>query len=112
MGAPAFLFRSMMADVVDEDTVHSGKLRTGLFYALLSMTEKIGGALAIGLTYTALDMKGFIPGHDNSESVILAFEVLFIVPTMLLNLIVAITIFRYPIDRARQEHNRHIIERR
>jgi len=110
MGAPAFLLRSMMADVVDEDMVNTGHLRTGLFYALLSMTEKVGGALAIGVTYSALDLMGFVPGGDNSKGVILWFEILFIVPPMLLNLIIAIRILGFPIDKDRQEHNRRIIE--
>ncbi len=112
MGAPSFLLRSMMADVVDEDMVNTGHLRTGLFYSLLSMTEKIGGALAIGLTYTALDVMGFIPGGDNSERVILSFEILFIVPPMLLNLLIAMIISNFPIDKARQEHNRKLIDDR
>ncbi len=112
MGAPSFLLRSMMADVVDEDTVNTGHLRTGLFYALLSMTEKIGGAVAIGITYMALDMISFIPGGDNGKDVILSFEMLFIIPRMLCNLIIAITILGFPIDKALQEHNRKVIEGR
>jgi len=112
MGAPSFLLRSMMADVVDEDMVNTGHLRTGLFYALLSMTEKIGGAVAIGITYMVLDMIGFIPGGDNGKDVIFSFEILFIMPRMLFNLIIAITIMGFPIDKARQERNRKIIEGR
>ena len=112
MGAPSFLLRSMMADVVDEDMVNTGHLRTGLFYALLSMTEKIGGAVAIGVTYMALDMIGFIPGGNNGKDVILSFEILFIMPRMFFNLIIAITILGFPIDKARQEHNRKVIEGR
>ncbi len=112
MGAPSFLLRAMMADVVDEDMVNTGHLRTGLFYALLSMTQKVGGAVAIGISYAALDIMGFVPGGDNGNGVILWFEILFIVPPMLLNLITAITILGFPIDKARQEHNRKIIEGR
>jgi len=112
MGAPSFLLRSMMADVVDEDMVNTGHLRTGLFYALLSMTEKIGGAVAIGITYMVLDMIGFIPGGDNGKDVILSFEILFIMPRMFFNLIIAITILGFPIDKTRQEHNRKVIEGR
>ena len=112
MGAPSFLLRSMMADVVDEDMVNTGHLRTGLFYALLSMTEKIGGAVAIGITYMALDMIGFIPGGNNDKDVISSFEMLFIIPRMLFNLMIAIIILGFPIDKARQEYNRKVIEGR
>ncbi|OUR88176.1 hypothetical protein A9Q81_24580 [Gammaproteobacteria bacterium 42_54_T18] len=92
--------------------VNTGHLRTGLFYALLSMTEKIGGAVAIGITYMALDLIGFIPGGNNDKDVISSFEMLFIIPRMLFNLMIAIIILGFPIDKARQEYNRKVIEGR
>ena len=112
MGAPGFLLRSMLADIVDEDTVKTGKQRTGLFFSLYNMLEKIGGAVAIGITYLALDMMGFVPGGDNSEAAITGFQLLFVVPAMLLNFLIAYVIYNYPLDKDRQERNRKILESR
>jgi len=112
MGAPGFLLRSMLADIVDEDLVKTQKQRTGLFFSLYNMIEKIGGAVAIGITYLALDMMGFVPGGENTESAIMGFQILFVVPAMLLNFLIAYVIKGFPLDKARQERNRKILESR
>src|SRR5690606_3517232 len=57
--AGPFLLRAMMADVGDEERLATGADRTGLLYAILAGTAKIGYALAVGITYVALDMLGF-----------------------------------------------------
>ena len=44
-GAPPMLLRSMMADLTDEDELTNGKKRPGLFFALLTTTDKVGAAL-------------------------------------------------------------------
>lgn len=112
MGAPGFLLRSMLADIVDEDTVKTKEQRTGLFFSLYNMIEKIGGAVAIFITYLALDIMGFVPGSDNSETAILGFQFLFVVPAVLLNLLIAFVIKGFPLDEARQERNRKILDAR
>ena len=40
VASPNVLYRSIMADVVDFDEVETGQRRTGLFYALLTLTAK------------------------------------------------------------------------
>jgi Na+/melibiose symporter-like transporter len=57
--AGPFLLRAMMADIGDEELLTSGKDRTGLLYAVLTGTVKIGSALAVFVTYQGLEMVGF-----------------------------------------------------
>ncbi len=57
--AGAFLLRAMMADVSDEVRLDTRIDRTGLLYALLSGTVKIGSAAAVSVTFPVLGMMGF-----------------------------------------------------
>jgi len=41
------LIRAMVADVADEVRLETGKERTGLLYALVTTTQKIGGAITV-----------------------------------------------------------------
>lgn len=56
--AGALLLRSMLADYGDEERLTSGKDRTGLLYAILTGTVKIGSALAVTSLFL-LDILGF-----------------------------------------------------
>ena len=49
LAARGMMMRSIMADIIDYDTVATGRERNALFYALLSMTAKLGLALAVGV---------------------------------------------------------------
>lgn len=112
-GAGGFLLRSMMADVIDIDTLATGRERSGLFYSLLVMTSKLGFAAA-GLVYPVLSIAGFDgrPGVVNSPEAIqnlayvyVAFPTLFVVLTILV-------MWNFPIDKFKQQELREAIARR
>jgi Na+/melibiose symporter-like transporter len=66
--AGAFLLRAMMADVSDEVRLDGGIDRTGLLYALLSGTVKIGSAVAVSVTFPVLELMGFRAAVSGSTS--------------------------------------------
>ena len=53
--------RAITADITDYDQVQSGSGRAGLYYALLTLTSKIGYAAAL-ITYPVLEWLGYEPG--------------------------------------------------
>ena len=70
-GAVPPLLRSMMADVTDVDELQTGTKRAGMFFALLTTVNKLGGAVAVGVALTTADLVfGFVPGSDNSPAAI------------------------------------------
>lgn len=61
-GVAPFLARTMIADVADVELSSTGETRTGLFYAMLTFSEKLGFALAVGFSVMMLDVIGFATG--------------------------------------------------
>lgn len=112
MAAGPFLFRSIMADVADHDTVQTKQTRTGLFFSLLTSTNKIGAAVAIGLTYMMLDVVGFVPGGENTVAALDGLRAVYVWPATIISAIVAVILWRFPLDEAQQQANRDILDRR
>jgi Na+/melibiose symporter-like transporter len=101
--AGTMLVRSMMADVVDEDTVKTGGQRAGLFFGLMLTTSKVG--LAMGpLTYAVLDVFGFDAklGAANTPTAMTALVILFTGVPFVLNMLAAWWVRDYALDEHRQ----------
>lgn len=112
MAAGPFLFRAIMADVADHDAVRTRQQRTGLFYALLTSTTKLGAAVAIGGGYLALDVIGFVPGGENSSAVLESLRAVYVWPAAAISVAVAAIFWYFPLDEASQVENRRILEAR
>lgn len=112
MAVGPMLFRSIMADVADEDQVRSGAARTGLYFSLLVMTNKAGHALAIGSVYVALDWIGYVPGAANGPEAVAGLMWLFVVPPAAASLLVAAIMWGFPLGAERQRELRAILEAR
>lgn len=102
-GGPPFLDRAILADVVDLDQTRSGEQRTGFFFALMSMTNKMGYALPVGFLFPALALAGFNPDGGNSPQALFWLGAMFIVLPILCNLAIIALMWRFPIDRTEQQ---------
>jgi GPH family glycoside/pentoside/hexuronide:cation symporter len=101
-GARDLLMRSIMSDVVDEDTVHTGRERSALYFSMLTLTAKMGAALAIGTILPVLDWVGFDPAGENTQATLDGVRfVVAATPTLVLFAVVAI-MWNFPLDRDRQ----------
>ncbi|WP_419317105.1 MFS transporter [Caulobacter sp. ErkDOM-E] len=97
--AAPLLVRSMMADIGDEERLASGADRTGLLYALVSGTVKLGHALAIG-AFPLLALFGFDPKLPTPVGETALIALYSVVPAAM-GLVVAAVMLRYPLDATR-----------
>jgi Na+/melibiose symporter-like transporter len=103
-GAHIFLLRAMLADVVDEDEVKTGRRRSGLMFGLLLTTSKAGAALG-PLTFAVLALYGFDGklGRENAPEALGALSALFIGVPAALYFVSGWALRFYPLDETRQK---------
>ncbi len=113
-GGVVFLPRAMMADAGDEARHDGHPDRTGVLYALLISSWKLGGALSVGISFLALDWIGYRAplGAGNSPESILGLQTLFALSPALMGVIGAIVAWRYPLTRARHAAIRAALDAR
>lgn len=99
--AGAFLLRAMMADIADEERLESGVDRTGLLYALLAATVKIGSAGAVAVTFPLLKLMGFDPKGTGVDSGLDGVAVLFAAVPAGLSLLASWMVMSFPLTAAR-----------
>lgn len=98
--AGPLLLRAMMADASDELRLETGRDQTGLLYALLTATTKIGYALA-GLSFVVLDLAGFHRGGGNGPLALFWLQAMFIGAPALLSALAAWLILGHRLDAKR-----------
>ncbi len=113
LGADLTLPASMQADVVDLDTLKSGRPRTGIYFALWGIATKLALALAVGLAFPLLELAGFSSGAESQpDGALLALALLYSLVPALFKL-AAIALFAgYPITAERQRRIRRLIATR
>ncbi|MBJ7483304.1 MFS transporter [Brevundimonas sp.] len=113
-GAFNLLPRAMMADAGDELRLDTGSDQTGVLYALLISSWKLGGALAVGLSFAALAMVGYKPAlmTANTPEAISGLEMVFAGPSAVLFLLGAWLSFTYPLTREKHAAIRTALDAR
>ena len=111
-GAAPTLLRSMMADLTDEDELRQGNNRAGLFFALLTTTNKLGSALGVGVSFAVLELVfGFVPRVENPASAINGLLITYCVGTALGLLLAYVSVLRYPLTKDKHEAIRAELDR-
>ncbi|HEX5379529.1 MAG TPA: MFS transporter [Phenylobacterium sp.] len=74
------IVRAMVADVADEVRLETGKERSGLLYALVTTTQKIGAAITVTVSYGVLQIVGYNPaeGAANTPAAIRGLELCYV----------------------------------
>ncbi len=102
-GGVATLPRAMMADASDAVRLQTGHDRTGLLYALLISSWKLGGALSVGLAFLTLQAMGYEArlGADNDSDALNGLTAVYLGSPLILSTIGSLIAMTYPITRAR-----------
>ncbi len=108
-----FLSNSIAADVVDQDTLDTGKQRTGLFFALWGMAIKLAVALGVLLGTGLPALFGFDPGAANHEpsSISALMHIYGWLPGLIMLLAFPL-LWNFPVDEACQRKLRARIDER
>lgn len=111
LGADLVLPAAMQADVVDCDTLDSGQQRTGLYFALWSMSTKLSLAIAAGLAFPLLQLLGFEKNQPGTaDQTLWPLIILYSIVPVILKLIAIFIMMKYPLNREIVEKNRQEIK--
>jgi glycoside/pentoside/hexuronide:cation symporter, GPH family len=100
MGVWIFLTRSMVADQDELEFAESGHRQTGTAFALVTLSTKLGGALAVGLGFWLFDIIGFDPSGSVATDTGLALALITFGAPILGHLAIIILMLMHPNDQA------------
>lgn len=113
-GGVVLLPRAMMADAADEVRLTTHADHTGLLFALLISSWKMGAALSVGLSFVALDLIGFKPalGAGNLPEAMLGLQWLFAGIPAVLFIVGTLFAWANPLTEAAYREVRDLLEAR
>jgi len=101
LGADMSLPPAIQADVVDLDRLETGEGRAGLLFAVSSMAQKLGNALAVGAGLPLLEALGFRAGPEGVAG-LGALVGLYCAAPVALKLGAVALMWRFPLDAKAQ----------
>ncbi len=108
------LDRAMVADVGDAVRLDQGKNRIALLYAMITTTQKVAGALSIGLSFVLLGLVGFDPreGAVNTPSAIHGLQLIYLIVPVVFVMLGGACYIGYKLDSKRHGEIRRALARR
>lgn len=106
------LIRAMVADVADELRLTTGQERSGVLYALVTLTQKLGSSLAVTIIYPILDMVGFVakPGYHNTPQAIHGLVMCYVFAPIILVVVGSACLVGYKLTAQKQSEIRAALE--
>ena len=106
------LVRAMVADVADQLRLETGHERSGVLFALVTMTQKFGTSITISIVYPILGAVGFNPkdGAVNTAHAIWGLEMCYLFAPIILVIVGGAMFFGYSLTRERQTQIRTELE--
>jgi Na+/melibiose symporter-like transporter len=108
------LDRAMVADVGDAVRLEQGKNRIGLLYAMITTTQKVAGALSIGVSFTVLGWIGYQAkeGAINTPAAIHGLELVYLIAPVVFVMLGGACYIGYKLDSTRHADIRAQLDQR
>jgi GPH family glycoside/pentoside/hexuronide:cation symporter len=103
---------SIQADVIDYDEYQTGERKEGAYYAAWNLVFKASSGLTLMLTGFVLELSGFVPRQEQTETVKLALRSLYALYPMVCFLIGAALFLRFQLDELEHDRIRAVLEER
>ena len=97
------LLRSMTVDIISVEEDDTGESRPSSYFAMLTLTGKIGLALSVGFTFYVLELMSFNPAGTNTPNVINSLVYFQTFAPMIANIFILLVIGFYPLTEAVME---------
>lgn len=106
------LVRAMVADVADQLRLETGQERSGVLFALVTLTQKFGTSITISIVFPILGAVGFNPkdGAVNTPHAIWGLEMCYLFAPIILVLVGGAMFFGYSLTAERQGEIRAQLE--
>lgn len=110
LGADLVLPPAMQADVIDLDELRHREKRTGVFFAIWSLAQKLSLALAVGIAFPILSLVGFQQSAEaNGPTALLVLATLYAIAPIFFKLAAMAMIWRFPLTATKHAQIRRII---
>lgn len=110
LGADLVLPPAMLADVIDLDELRHREKRTGVFFAIWSLAQKLSLALAVGIAFPILGWVGFQQSAEaNGPTALLVLAILYAIAPIVFKLAAMVLIWKFPLTSKKQAQIRRLI---